>query len=204
MIMSGPLGTKFVFDALMREIWLRSNNRLLAMGLILPSLGFLLGAALVVVAVNYPSLQWLTLVGGLVMAASLAAGGVIANTLRMPRLAYEHEHLLVYLGDVTPFRIPVEIVECFFLGHGPAMLAGAEEHGAETRTIIVRLAEAAEAWKSREVKPALGHWCNGYVTIRGTWCEPITPDLVQGMNQRLIEIHRQQRAEKQSPRKETS
>lgn len=40
----------------------------------------------------------------------------------------------------------------------------------------------------------LGQWCGGYITVRGTWCESITADLMQGLNRRLVEAHRQQAA----------
>lgn len=182
----------------MREIWLRSNARILVVGMLPPVVGFIAGAGVAIAGVNARGYSWLTLVGGLLMALSLAALGAIVHMLRTPRLAYEDQHLLLFLGEPTPFRVPVDIVECFFLGQGQTMLSGADERGAETKTIVVRLAEAAESWKQREVKPALGNWCNGYVTIRGTWCEPITPELVKQMNHRLVEIHRATRAERQS------
>jgi hypothetical protein len=42
------------------------------------------------------------------------------------------------------------------------------------------------------VKPSLGTWCGGYVTIRGTWCEPLQPDLIRRLNRRLKEVKTQE------------
>ena len=61
----------------------------------------------------------------------------------------------------------------------------------ETQNVVVRLAETATDWKHRKVRPAFGQWCEGYITIRGAWCERITPDLVRSMNHRLAELKRE-------------
>ena len=45
----------------------------------------------------------------------------------------------------------------------------------------------------RDVKPALGHWCDAYITIYGTWCEPLTTEVFSRMNKRLAEVHREVR-----------
>ena len=63
--------------------------------------------------------------------------------------------------------------------------------------VIVRLAESASDWKHRDVRPAIGHWCEGYITLRGSWCEPITPALMKRLNHRLAEVHRQRKAARQ-------
>jgi hypothetical protein len=57
----------------------------------------------------------------------------------------------------------------------------------------VRLAESAVEWKHRDVNPALGHWCESYITIRGAWVEPITHDRLRQMNARLAEIQRERK-----------
>jgi hypothetical protein len=35
----------------------------------------------------------------------------------------------------------------------------------------------------------LGKWCGSYITIRGTWCERLSVELVQRLNVRLAEMH---------------
>jgi len=115
------------------------------------------------------------------------------------RLAYEAGYLLVNLGATGgPIRVPIDVVECFFLGQGPTLLPRPFlTHDAidETSTIIVRLAESASEWKHLDVKAALGLWCDGYITIRGTWCEPITVDLVRRLNHHLVDAHREARGQ---------
>jgi len=122
-------------------------------------------------------------------------GGVLLRLLRQPRVAYEGGDLLVYLGLTEPLRVPIAVVECFFAGQAGAMIPDAQGREAEARTVIVRLAEAAKDWHHRDVKAAFGHWCEGYITIRGTWCEPITPELMKRLNHRLVEVHREQKAQ---------
>jgi hypothetical protein len=58
----------------------------------------------------------------------------------------------------------------------------------------VRLAESAQDWKHRDVRPAFGHWCEGYITIRGSWCEPINEGLMKRLNQRLVAVQRERKA----------
>ena len=126
------------------------------------------------------------------------SGAVTGNLLWMsaqPRLAQEANELLVYFEPNDPVRVPLDIVECFFLGQGPSELpkiAGVEP---ETSNVIVRLAERAKDWHHRDVKPALGHWCEGYITLRGAWCEPISGEALKQLNHRLAEAHRQQKAQ---------
>ena len=110
-----------------------------------------------------------------------------------PRLGYEKGNLLVYLTPGRPVAVPIEFVECFFLGETAMTLPG-ERKERRTSTLVVRLAESAKDWKHREVKPSLGSWSDAYITIHGTWCEPLSVERVHRLNQRLAEIHRQRRA----------
>jgi hypothetical protein len=80
------------------------------------------------------------------------------------------------------------LVEAFFVGQGPAELPGGMARSQETANLVARLAQRATEWAQRDVKPALGRWCEGYVTIRGTWCEPLNTELVRRLNRRLAEV----------------
>jgi hypothetical protein len=100
-------------------------------------------------------------------------------------LAYDGRRLLVYLRGGGPIGVPIELVEGFLLGQGPAGLTGAKYAATEAATVVIRLSQRAEEWGYREVKRALGTWCNHYVTIRGTWCEPLSVPLVNRLNERL-------------------
>ena len=119
--------------------------------------------------------------------------------LLQPRLSYANHTLDVRLRSGAPIQVPIDVVECFFLGQGPALRTrgfGDRGKAEETSTIVVRLAESAERWKHFDVNPALGQWCDGYITIRGTWCEPITNELLKRLNENLVAAHRELRSKK--------
>lgn len=175
----------------MRECWLRPNARGLWFSAILPALICVVG---LLVATGWPGggtmgvLRWigwgLAGVGGLAVAA-------LAYLARLPRLGYEDGHLVVYLRWLKPVTLPVELAECFFLGQARSMLTTPTRRELETTTLVIRLSESADPWHNVPVKPALGHWCDGYITIRGTWCEPLSLELVKRLNRRLADVHRQ-------------
>jgi hypothetical protein len=54
--------------------------------------------------------------------------------------------------------------------------------------LVARLSQKAPEWEKVDVKPAIGRWCEGYVTIRGMWCEPLNGEVVRRLNRRLREI----------------
>jgi hypothetical protein len=184
----------------MVESWLKTNRRALALGMILPgSLAVLAAAGLVwsVMSGQHWAVRLLLLA---FTAGPLWMLGELIYASQQPRIGYEPGHLLVYLDTARPTRIPIDIVEVFFLGQGPSELPPLNGREPETQNVIIRLAESATEWKHRDVRPALGHWCEGYITIRGSWCEPITPALMRQLNQRLAEIHRHSKAERQERR----
>ena len=67
-------------------------------------------------------------------------------------------------------------------------MPGGIHHRQETVNLVARLAQRQTQWAQVEVKPALGNWAEGYITIRGTWCEPLNPELVRRLNRRLKEV----------------
>jgi hypothetical protein len=177
----------------MPETWIGPNRRALALGFALPIL--LLVAALLVVAFGIGQANawlWWT-VGGVLAAFSVFLAALLWRMLQRPRVAYENDDVLLYFDTAEPMRVPVDAVECFFIGQAGGMIPDAKGREAEVRTVIIRLAEAAKDWHHRDIKPALGHWCEGYITIRGTWCEPITPELMKTLNSRLVQVHREQK-----------
>ena len=178
----------------MAEPWLLTNRRALALGMIVPVvLGVISGTALGwSIATGQP--WWLQLVLLLVVAVPVWMLGELLYALTRPRLAYENGELLVYMEPARATRVPIDIVEVFFLGQGPGVLPSLSGREPETQNVIVRLAESATEWKHRDVRPAIGQWCENYITIRGSWCEPITPGLMRRLNQRLAEIQRERKA----------
>ena len=172
--------------ATIREIWLRPNRRALWFGTVPPSLLFLLGAW-ITFGLEQPVAHWRLWVGGaLMLVGGVLAGGLISQ-MRRPRIAYRHGEVLFYLRSSTPLAVPAELVEAFFLGQGPLVLPGAPQEDA-TVNLVARLSQRAPEWSHREVKPALGRWCDGYVTIRGTWCEPLNGEVIRRLNHRLREV----------------
>jgi hypothetical protein len=149
----------------------------------------LLGIGLLLEIVGQPP-NWLRTIGGGVAAISLLAVAMLAWHLRTPRLAYQDGHLLIWLRSGKPFRVPVDVVECFWLGHAPSLLPGKHHENTKTAALVIRIAHRASPWRQQLVKPQLGNWCDGYVTIRGTWCEPLSLDVVNRLNQRLSEVTR--------------
>ncbi len=176
------------------ECWLRTNRRALLLGMVLPALIAAVGGAGLAWSVATERHWLLQGVFLIVVAAGLWMMAEIVYAATRPRIAYDEGELLVYLEPARPTRLPIDIVEVFFLGQGPSELPKLKGREPETQNVIIRLAESATDWKHRDVRPSFGHWCEGYITIRGSWCEPITPGLMRRLNQRLSEAHRQRKA----------
>jgi len=171
----------------MTEIWLRTNARALWFAMVLPGACALLGLVLVTGWADAAPRLWVRLLGaGLLLVDSLVVIAFV-RLLSLPRLSYQDRWLTVYLS-ARGVRVPIEIVEGFLLGQGPSLLPGRKHQGTETTTVVIRLAESAEEWSHMDVRPALGKWCDGYITIRGTWCEPLNVEVVNRLNRRLAEV----------------
>lgn len=168
----------------MTEVWLQSNRRVLAMGLV-PAVGLaLLGGF----AVALGDAMVLGLIGwGLIFIGGILTLGLL-HQFRRPRVAYRDGNVLFNLRAGPPIAVPREVVEAFFIGQGPAYLPGAHRSDAETVNLVARLSQKAPEWAHVDVKPALGHWCDSYVTIRGTWCEPLNGEVIRRLNARLREL----------------
>lgn len=179
----------------MTEVWLKTNRRALVLGLIVPALLLIVGFSVLAWSI-LTGLHWgLQLPLVLLLAVPLWMMGELLYAASRPRIGYDSGDLLVFLEPAKATRVPIDIVEVFFLGQGPSELPKLAGREPETQNVVVRLAESAVDWKHRDVRPALGHWCEGYITIRGSWCEPITPDVMKNLNRRLAEVHRERRAE---------
>ena len=171
----------------MTEVWLSSNRRVLLMAL--APVALLAGLSLAILAQDSGSLFRILAWAALFLAGVMLVGLVLQMIL--PRIAFRDGEVLFYLRARTPIAVPVEVVEAFFLGQGPAHLPGPSSSKTETVNLVARLSQRAPEWAHQEVKPALGHWCDSYVTIRGTWCEPLTAEVIRRLNRRLSEVARQ-------------
>src|SRR5260221_5423816 len=167
---------------MMPETLLRPNLRAIYVGMVLPAATMIVGLA--------PALgpwqaeSWLRGVGWTLAAFSALTLALLLWQTRQPRLAYEAGHLLIYLRSGPPIRLPVELVQCAFLGTGPTQLPG-RSAGPRSANLMLRLDEKATDWHAIEVKPALGRWSDGYLTIHGAWGDPLKMDVVHRLNERL-------------------
>lgn len=176
----------------MPETWLKSNQRALLFAMAFPFAALVFGGLAAWLVAG-----WIRIIAIVVIVLATCALGILFLMLRRPVLAHDSDHLLVFLNSGEPERVPIEFVEFFFRGEGPVSPEGDDE-SANAANIVVRLAERAEDWKHRDIKSSLGHWCDGYITIRGMWCEPIDRPLLEQLNRRLVAVHRQAREARES------
>ena len=113
---------------------------------------------------------------------------------RNPRIAFADGQLLIYLRGLRPLPLPLDVVEVFFLGQGPSHLAPSQLGKMETLNVIIRIAERAESFHRRSVWSSLGNWCDGYITVRGAWCEPLNAATVTRLNHQLVAARKAIRA----------
>lgn len=166
------------------EVWLRTNSRPYWAALLFPALLAAAGVACLLWAPSFSILGWV------LVAIALVLAGLLIWKSRQPILARRDDQLILFLGAAPPIAIPLQIVECFFSGQGDAMVTDRTGKPLEASAIILRLAEAATEWKHRDVESRFAHWCEGYITLRGAWCEPINTELLRSLNQRLVAAQR--------------
>ncbi|HQU41201.1 MAG: hypothetical protein B7Z73_06175 [Planctomycetia bacterium 21-64-5] len=172
----------------MFEAWLLPNRRILAFAAILPAAALVTGIALVAASRSGPGRGWLLVPGAIVSGVSLVGLLFLFWQSRQARLACDGRRLLVQLGTLRPVAVPLEVVEGFLLGQGPSFLPGKRYEAAQVANFVVRLAERASEWERVEVNRQLGTWCGHYITICGTWCQPLSVALVNRLNARLTEV----------------
>lgn len=175
------------------EIWLRTNVRALLVGLALVLFLLLSGLSAIAIAGRFQVGLWLELGGWIVVVICGFVACSLTYQLFLPRLAYHDGHLLVYLQSSEPLRVPIDVVEFFFVGQGTSYVPDTTEGPSKSRTIVVRIAEAATEWHDLPIRTAQGEWRESYILLRGTWSERITPDVVKRLNRRLVEVQRSRR-----------
>lgn len=176
----------------MTQSWLKTNVRPFLLGSV-PSLVLMLVGGVLVVNLfgDLGGPAWRAIGWSLVVLGVLGAIPLLTQAV-MPRISYGQGEVLFHLRFRGAVRVPLEFVEAFLLGQGPSWLPGKSLAEAEATTLVVRLAERAEAFERVSIHPLLGSWCDYYVTLRGAWCEPLDVGLVNRLNQRLHETKRQQ------------
>ena len=109
---------------LMSDPWLRSNRRISWCGAMVLMVGVLASGAwahVLLGTARYTAGRWLG--GCLAVLAVLLPAGWLYITGRA-RLAFVGGRLLVLLRMGRPISVPLEVVECFFVGQGPGPLPG--------------------------------------------------------------------------------
>ncbi len=172
----------------MEEVWLRGNTRLLWLAIVAAGCLVLAGCALVLGGILQH--QRNMLLGGVIV--NLLAVGVLVAVWRQnsARITSGSGYLIINVGAARPSRIPIEVVECFLLGRGPAFLPGAKHRRTETTTLVIRLRDKDPKWEHRDLQRQFGTWCGHHVTLRGMWCEPLTIARIQELNDRLVATQR--------------
>jgi hypothetical protein len=170
----------------MLETWLRPNRRAILFGCVPPLIVATIGACLALALGESAGSLWRYL-GILLIVISLPMVGIMLTQLRHPRIGFRDGMVLFYMRVGRPIAVPVEIVESFFFGQGPAHLPAVPKQP-QTVNLIARLSQRHTEWASQKVQPSLGSWCDGYVIIRGTWCEPLNSELIRRINRRLKEV----------------
>lgn len=167
------------------EVWVRPNRRAILIGCLPPLLGAILCGLLAWWLGR--SAWWWAVTLSLPAVGLLILATLILFQITIPRVSHEPGSLYLYVGQHAPVRLPTRIVECFFLGQGANELGTSE---AETRNLVVRLAERETDWHHRELRRSIGHWCDGYITLNGIWCEPIDEALIRKLNHQLVNAKR--------------
>ena len=176
----------------MEQCWLRPNSRSQLLEAI-PWLAFFAIAGGILAWGWLGEIPWLMWSGlGLTIVSLFLLATHIWLSL-YPRMSIRDDVLLFYLPAPKPLEVPVDVVECFFIGQGPTMLPGVDERSVQAANVVVRLAEKATEWHHHDVPPLLAHWCDGYIILRGAFCEPVDGDVVNHLNKLLAEVHRQRK-----------
>jgi hypothetical protein len=178
-------------EDLMVEMWLRPNRRAIAAASCIPVAMLLLGLLWAWHATQAAERPWPYVLSGILVALGGLLITILAFQWRQPRIGYRDGKILFYLQSGTPIATPIDAVEAFFVGQGPAMIGARGGRELETVNLVARISCQADQWQHVDVNPRLGHWCDGYVTIRGTWCEPLTNERVLQLNQCLHDARRE-------------
>ena len=176
----------------MNECWLRSNRRPLYAALALAAGLFVSCGVGTLMAWRSSSLFWAVVAALPTFGAALWAV-ILCRQLRTQRVSYIDGKLLIHDGSREPHVVPIDVVEAFFLGSGPATTIDNDDTGPRTANVVIRIAESAEGWQQGNLAPAIGRWSEGYIVLRGTWCEPIGHERLNVINHRLAEVRRDRR-----------
>jgi multisubunit Na+/H+ antiporter MnhB subunit len=163
-------------------VWLKGNQRVMWLSMIVPGLLICVGALVLILA---GATTWGAITGGVLAGLGVILALLIFRTGRLPRIVWRESQVDFYLPGPQPISVPLEFVECFFLGSGVTTLPGSSTRDVQTRNLVVRIAERATDWQHRELPLHLGKWCEGYLTIRGLYCEVLDLEVIKRLNTAL-------------------
>jgi hypothetical protein len=176
------------------EVWLKGNVRP-ALGLaVLAAVVLAAGAALVLVCAP-PA--WVAQVAAAAGAGIVAAVAALVWAAARPRLERRDTVLRLRLAPHRAHDVPLEAVECVFLGSQPIGADDAhdahdaDEHRLRVGTLVVRFAERATECRERATFRLWGTWHDGHAVVDGRWCEPLSLEVARGISARLLEAKRQ-------------
>jgi hypothetical protein len=193
------------------EVWLRGNVRPLLAAVAGVLLAGLVGLAMLVLA---GGAALLLIAATVVLTVVAAGGGLLVMLASAPRLTRAGEVAVVRLGPWHRDEVPLEIMECFFLGSaglGRRLIVGScdergeepvgsatggdgDEHRRRRSTLVIRLAERARDFHDRSAALPWGGWAGGAIVFDGMWCEQLSPALVRDLTGRLVAAQREVKA----------
>ena len=182
------------------EVWLRGNIRpaVVIASVFTLVCGGLFASLWLADTPPAPLMVWLVR-GFCVLSAATMAGLLFsASRARLERVG---DALRVRLTPFRSYDVPLDVVECFFLGSHPLEQPGTVPDDLPTHrvgTLVVRLAERAVEWHERPTMPEWGTWKEGAIVCDGRLCEPLSADLVHSLTRRLVEAKRSLAAEQAS------
>lgn len=172
------------------KVWLRGNLRPVA-GITIATTVVCAALAGTVAAIDAPPVvRWFAAAVCLAAAAAVAVLAVVAGR---PRLSHRGDVLRVRLAPTAVREVPLDVVECFFLGSRDLDETGRrapEEEGRRVTTLVMRLAERAIDCRERPSFAPWGKWEDGSVVFDGRWCEPLSVDVARRLSGWLIEAKR--------------
>lgn len=191
-----PVSALPALHSMSHEVWLRPNRRPALMIMIVSAVVVAVALSIVVLAAPWQTTGGLSVA---VASASLAVAAAVVFVLAWrraarPRVSRRESRLILDLGPADPTEVPLEVVEAFFLGQGPVDLPGRWGEQLEAVNLVARVSQRATEWHRRDVDPRVGAWCDGYITIRGTHCEPLDVETAHRLNRLLASAKREGRA----------
>lgn len=170
------------------DVWLRGNVRP-AVGLAALAVGALAAGFAVLLACGLPA--WIIWLAAAVAINVAAIAALLVWSASRPRLERRGTVLRLRLAPYAAHDVPLDAVECVFLGSQPIGREDADVYRLRVGTLVVRFAERATECRERLTFGPWGTWHDGYAVVDGRWCEPLSLEVARRVSARLLEAKRQ-------------